>query len=332
MPESSISRLSNQYHSWIRTHPNAAQDFRAVIEDLLNDAGVVFDRVSARVKSWPSLKTKAKKKHKSGELIYPSPWEDIHDIVGVRVTVFHSTAIPDAIRVLADAFHVIRSVDKAAETRISGGFGYGSHHLVVQAVASSEIAEELADYLDTHFEIQIRTVLQHAWAEFEHDIRYKQGMAAPSPQMDRLFTLAAGLIELADQQFDEIVALNSPKHQTDDNVELNSSTLPGILMMLLENRFPLSRSDHYSWLTELLDLNGINTLAQLQELLTEDAIAQVHQAMNYRFPPGHVRLLDDLLLFSFGEEHIAATSSTGNRKDRKKQLENRLRKIRHSSS
>ena len=52
--------------------------------------------------------------------------------------------------------------------------------------------------------IQLRTVLQHAWAEFEHDIRYK-GTIPPEqvPDLDR-FTLAAGLLELADREFSEI--------------------------------------------------------------------------------------------------------------------------------
>ena len=51
-------------------------------------------------------------------------------------------------------------------------------------------------------QVQIRTVLQHAWAEFEHDIRYK-GTVPPehAHDFDRRFTLAAGLLELADQEF-----------------------------------------------------------------------------------------------------------------------------------
>ena len=35
MPESRMSRLSNQYHDWTRSHPTAAVDFRTAIEDLL---------------------------------------------------------------------------------------------------------------------------------------------------------------------------------------------------------------------------------------------------------------------------------------------------------
>ena len=90
MPESRMSRLSNQYHDWARSHPTAAVDFRTAIEDLLNDAGIIFDRVSTRVKTWPSLKAKAKKRRENGDFVYPQPWQEIHDVMGVRVTVYHS--------------------------------------------------------------------------------------------------------------------------------------------------------------------------------------------------------------------------------------------------
>lgn len=327
MPESRISRLGNQYHEWVRTHPNSAQDFREAIEDLLNDAGVIFDRVSARVKGWPSLKAKAKKRRVSGELVYPEPWTDIHDIIGVRITVFHSTEIPEAIEVLGESFTVVRSVDKAALTRISGGFGYGSHHLVLRV---TNAIEELAEYEGKTFEVQVRTVLQHAWAEFEHDIRYKQGPKPPSPQVDRLFTLAAGLIELADQQFDEIAALKDPSTDADADVEISAETLPGILAVLLGGKFPRSRSEHYRWLAELLELNGISAMSQLEDLLSAGDIALVHEVMHYRFRPSQVRLIDDLLLNRFGQDHIDATGDTGTRKDRRHRLAGRLKQLRHA--
>lgn len=325
MAESPISKLSNQYHEWVRVHPRAAREFRDAIEDLLNDAGIIFDRVAARVKGWPSLKAKAKKRNSDGELMYPNPWDDIQDIVGVRVNVFHSTVIPEAITIFGDSFEVIKSVDKAAETRVAGGFGYGSHHLVLRV---TEDMEDLADFVGMRFEVQIRTVLQHAWAEFEHDIRYKQGLGAPSPQVDRLFTLAAGLIELADNQFDEIAALKDPAHHADSDIEISAETLPGILAVLLDGRFPRSRSEHYRWLADLLETNGITTMNQLENLLSERDIETVHDAMKYRFRPGQVRLIDDLLLNRFGKDHIEATGDTGTRRDRRQRLVSRLKALR----
>src|SRR5699024_7222473 len=144
MAESPISKLSNQYHEWVRVHPRAARDFRDAIEDLLNDAGVIFDRVAARVTTWPSVKAKAKKKNADGSFMYSQPCDEIPAIMGVRVNVFHSTVIAEAISIFGNSFEVIKSVDKAAETRVAGGFGYGSHHLVLRV---TDEMEDLADYV-----------------------------------------------------------------------------------------------------------------------------------------------------------------------------------------
>lgn len=324
-----IARLGSRYHEWRRTHPDVADDFGGSIEDLLADAGVTYDRVTARLKDWPSLKAKARKKGPDGEFLYPEPWTDIHDLIGVRVTTFHSTEIPVAIGVLQQSFTVERSVDKTAETRVAGGFGYGSHHLILTVDENSSDIEELTPYRGVSFEVQVRTVLQHAWAEFEHDIRYKRGGEDLDPRVDRAFTLAAGLIELADQQFDQIAALQDAESSPADDVDLTAETLPGVLAMLLGNRFPGSRSENYRWLERLLNANGITTVAELEKLLNPADIEAVHQAIQYRFHPGQIRLIDDLLLRRFGQEHINRTGSTGSRpSQRPHQLAGRLKRMR----
>lgn len=311
MSENVIANLGNTYHAWIRKHPDAVTQLAAEIEDLLGDAGVTFDRVTARIKTWESLKAKAKKTTPAGEPVYPDPWTDIHDIVGVRVTTFHSTEIPIAVDVLTRSFTLLRSVNKTAQTQIAGDFGYGSHHLILEIPEGTDGLDDLAG---TVFEVQIRTVLQHAWAEFEHDIRYKRGAEDLDPKIDRAFTLAAGLIELADQQFDQIAALQQPGGTgTSDDVELTPETLPGVLSMLMGTKFAPSRSDSYRWLHQLLELNGITTVKQLREVLTVENLNVVSQAMKYRYQPGQVRIIDDILLYLFGDKHIERTADTGNR-------------------
>lgn len=324
-----MAGLGNQYHRWIRAHPRAEEDFGAAVEDLLADAGVTYDRVVARVKDWSSLKAKAYKKRPDGGWMYPDPWSDIHDVVGVRVTVFHSTEIPVAIGALQQSFRVERSVDKTAETRISGGFGYGSHHLILTVDENSTDIEELADYQGTSFEVQVRTVLQHAWAEFEHDVRYKRGIDVVDPRVDRAFTLAAGLIELADQQFDQIAALQYTDGSPADDVELTAETLPGVLAMLLGNRFPRSRSENYRFLMEILAADGVTTVAELDSLLDDVDIESVRGAMRYRFHPGQIRLIDDLLLRRYGQDHIDRTGKIGQRPtSRPSHLSRRLKLMR----
>ena len=305
-----LGELHNTYAQFERAHPHAAEEFNWAIESVLSDAGLTFDRVSARMKQWRSLKTKATTRNAKGEYVYANPWTDIHDIIGVRITTFHSTEIPEIIEALRDQFIVRRSVDKAAQTRIAGDFGYGSHHLILEV---DDRVDELNAYKGWQFEVQIRTVLQHAWAEFEHDIRYKRSGRPLDPRVDRAFTLAAGLIELADQQFDQIAAIQEPEASPANDVELNAKTLPGIIAMIVGSRFPQSRMEDYSFLEELLDAHGITTVSQLRELLRGDSIDEVTAKMKYRFKPGQIRIVDDLLLQRFGEEHIRLTAGLGSR-------------------
>ncbi|WP_175934741.1 GTP pyrophosphokinase family protein [Corynebacterium sp. Marseille-P4321] len=330
--DDTIARLGSTYFAWVDAHPDVSTTLRHMLHELMRDAGVKFDRVDVRVKSWTSLKEKARKTNADGSLVYPDPWHDIRDIIGARISVLHSTEIPAVQRLLADQFEVLRSVDKAEETRVAGGFGYGSHHMVVRVVEHSEGLEE---YVGTVFEVQIRTVLQHAWAEFEHDIRYKRaGHEALDPRADRAFTLAAGLIELADQQFDQIASLADPNQHIDTDVdaELSPETLPGILTVLLGSSFPLARASDYRFLTELLRAHGIEVVSELAELTNPADIEAVSNTLEYAFVPGQVRLIDDLLLNRYGTEHIERTWDSGNRPQlRRKRLEARLATLRGTS-
>ena len=311
-----LQQLHQRYQEFCTRYPNAAADFLGAIEDVLSDAGLTYDHVTARVKEWRSLRSKSRKRRPDGMLMYPHPWQDIHDLIGVRVTTYHSTEIPRIIEALTEVFEVRRSVDKTAQTRVSGSFGYGSHHLILR-VPPARATPVLQAYAGQEFEVQIRTVLQHAWAEFEHDIRYKRrgNTGKLAPEVDRAFTLAAGLIELADQQFDLIAAQQSATDTTapiDLDVKFTAETLPGIIALLHGNTIPQSRLEHYHWLEELLHAHGLTTVAQLTELMSPANLEQVKTALHYTFQPGQVRIIDDLLLAAFGEEHIAKTGTTGN--------------------
>ncbi|MCS4490854.1 GTP pyrophosphokinase family protein [Corynebacterium sp. ES2794-CONJ1] len=325
----SLSDLHNFHQDFIKTHPDAVPEFRDAIERVLADAGLAYDRVSVRIKSWRSLRAKIKKKHADGSPVYPNPIRDIHDLIGVRITTYHSTEIPQIIEALSDEFTVRRSVDKAEQARISGTFGYGSHHLIVEVDSRTS---ELSNYMGQEFEVQIRTVLQHAWAEFEHDIRYKRRSRKLSPQVDRAFTLAAGLIELADQQFDQIAAIEEPRESSaaDPGVEFTAETLPGIITMINGNQIPQSSISSYQWLEELLHAHEIRTAGQLEALLSPRNITRIREAMNYKFRPGHVRVIDDLLLAQYGREHIRLTGSSGKHpKQRVHRLERSLPLVSH---
>ena len=157
--------------------------------------------------------------------------------------------------------------------------------------------------------MQIRTVLQHAWAEFEHDIRYKGTVPAEhAPDFDRRFTLAAGLLELADREFSSIREALRPDAPGPAEASDDPRLDPRELAAFLAGQYAdagWSRTDHYAWISGLLLELGITSLDELGEALRETDDLAVNERMGYRYPPGAVRRLDDALLAAFGERYVA---------------------------
>lgn len=316
-------RALQDYDTWIQAHPTVAADLEAHIIDVLDDAGLTFDRVSVRIKDRTSF---ARKLANEAYPDYDS-FTEAHDVIGVRVITFHSSEIPQLKDALSGLFTVVRVIDKAAETAREGRFGYASQHLIVSAKDEPWAAEDGAS--PKYIEIQLRTVLQHAWAEFEHDVRYKnqQHPETSSPEVQRAFTLAAGLIELADEQFDKIAGIVGSSGEAVEG-ELDEESLPRVLSRIVGSKYPTSRVDYYRYAIEMLAAHEITTVAQLRELLAPKRLKALRKAMNYPYYPGQVRLVDDMLLFAYGREHIRKTVHIGdNAQSRPGRLGNRWQQL-----
>lgn len=316
-------RALQDYDTWIQAHPTVAADLEAHIIDVLDDAGLTFDRVSVRIKDRTSFARKLANE------AYPDygSFTDAHDVIGVRVITFHSSEIPQLKDALSSLFTVVRVIDKAAETAREGRFGYASQHLIVSAKDEPWAAEDGAS--PKYIEIQLRTVLQHAWAEFEHDVRYKnqQHPETSSPEVQRAFTLAAGLIELADEQFDKIAGIIGTSGEEVEGT-LDEESLPRVLSRIVGSKYPTSRVDYYHYAIEMLAAHDITTVAQLRELLAPKRLKALRKAMNYPYNPGQVRLVDDMLLFAYGREHIRKTVHIGdNAQSRPGRLGNRWQQL-----
>lgn len=316
-------RALQDYDTWIQAHPTVAADLEAHIIDVLDDAGLTFDRVSVRIKDRMSF---ARKLANEAYPDYDS-FTEAHDVIGVRVITFHSSEIPQLKDALSGLFTVVRVIDKAAETAREGRFGYASQHLIVSAKDEPWAAEDGAS--PKYIEIQLRTVLQHAWAEFEHDVRYKnqQHPETSSPEVQRAFTLAAGLIELADEQFDKIAGIIGTSGEEVEGA-LDEESLPRVLSRIVGSQYPTSRVDYYHYAIEMLAAHEITTVAQLRELLAPKRLKALRKAMNYPYYPGQVRLVDDMLLFAYGREHIRKTVHIGdNAQSRPGRLGNRWQQL-----
>ncbi|MFI7587173.1 DUF429 domain-containing protein [Spongisporangium articulatum] len=287
----------------------AGAAFVALVTALLDEAGINYLTVTGRVKSVTSFAGKAARRGPDGEFLYPDPLHDITDQLGVRVITYALSDV-DAVAGLLDAqVVVLDDRDMGRATASEGRFGYASRHLLIALDAAREGQPAYELLRGRVASVQIRTVLQHAWAEFEHDIRYK-GSVPPehAPEFDRRFTLAAGLLELADREFSEIrdrLRVDvGPAEPEDDDPRLD----PRELAAFLAGQYPdaaWSRTDHYAWISGLLLELGITSLSELSEVLQPVNALDLIARMDYRYPPGSVRRLDDALLAAFGERYVA---------------------------
>jgi ppGpp synthetase/RelA/SpoT-type nucleotidyltranferase len=165
------------------------------LDDLLADK-VVLHSIGWRVKTQASADRKLLL-----EADRFASYDDIHDMLGIRViTLFESdldAAADEICRVVAA--DPSRSGNKARKHSPTE-FGYSSQHFVGKLDPARLQLPEFARYQTQIVEVQLRTILQHAWAEIEHDLGYKPQRPI-SPALRRRFSQLAALVELADDQF-----------------------------------------------------------------------------------------------------------------------------------
>ena len=196
--------------------------------------------------------------------------------------------------------------DLGQETAREGRFGYASRHLQFGLDPAREGHSDFERLRGRVVQVQVRTVVQHAWAEFEHEVRYKGTVPEEhARELDRRFTLAAGLLELADREFSEIrhrLRGLTPDLPTVESVDprIDPRELAGFLAAHYADA-TWSRAEHYRWISGLLLAVGVTTLDELAETLRDADEAAIADRMAYRQQPGAIRRLDDALLWVHGD-------------------------------
>nr|WP_281366611.1 (p)ppGpp synthetase [Nocardioides thalensis] len=269
--------------------------------------------VASRAKSVASFAAKAARTA-DGRPMYADPLTEITDQIGLRVITYVHSDVQAVVDLLGDQVVVHDDRDMGRETAREGRFGYASRHLLISLDAARESQPAYDLLAGRRAQVQIRTVLQHAWAEFEHDIRYKGEIPDEHvPDFDRRFTLAAGLLELADREFSTIRdKLRGGVAETTEEPDDDPRISPRELAAFLAGQYAdagWSRTDHYQWIAGLVLEVGITSLAELGEVLRSVDAATLAERMDYRYPPGAVRRLDDALLWTYGDEYVGLRSN-----------------------
>lgn len=164
------------------------------VKNIIKSQSINVHEIIGRVKTVESLRGKVKRKNYSN-------LAEITDLCGIRIITYFSDDVDRIAELISQEFEV--DVENTIDKRKNEDptkFGYVSLHYVVSLKEENSSSILYRRFENIKLEIQIRTVMQHAWAEIEHDLGYKSKEDIPN-QYRRQFSILAGLIELADEKF-----------------------------------------------------------------------------------------------------------------------------------
>ncbi len=158
--------LRTRYEQRYATLVAVANKLAVEIQAYVNDVPHV-DRVYFRAKSIRSFVDKAMKVGKDGGCVYEHPFEQIEDQIAGRILVFYRSDVNVIVHKL---LHLLRKVENVHKQPTSTKeFDYETTHLVF-ALTPDLLVPTWAEMEEppATFELQVRTLAQHAWAEPQH--------------------------------------------------------------------------------------------------------------------------------------------------------------------
>lgn len=156
--------------------------------------------------------------------------------------------------------------------------GYRSFHYVVLVSKERRGLPEYKNYKDLKFEIQIRTILEHAWAEIEHDRNYKSASELPLELRLEFSSLSKNFLSV-DQRFQRLVdkiekyhdniSRQTRKGNLDTNID--SVSIEGYLREKFRSGHPKRREELVDKdIVDELESRGIKSLRDLEDMISRE--------------------------------------------------------------
>ncbi len=205
--------INTQVEEYKRRYKNYKL-FAEVLEQVLKEVARKYAPlaiVQTRPKAIASFAEKCQRKKAK----YNDPVNQFTDLCGGRVIV-HTA---DEVKAISQYIEQYFEIDLDNTTDVSqrlkpSEFGYRSVHYIISFKkgvypnkhVNVEIPQVLFDeknFPNRRAEIQVRTILEHAWADLAHDLAYKSSFQIPI-KWEREFAGVAAMLEGADKTFSRI--------------------------------------------------------------------------------------------------------------------------------
>ncbi|WP_420131642.1 GTP pyrophosphokinase [Rhodopseudomonas sp.] len=261
-------------------HERLTKSVASLIENMLVKKEVEFLSVSGRTKDLDGALEKIERKK------YSNPQERLTDLSGIRVITYLESQVGQVAETIRTLFEIDEenSLDRSTVLG-SDKIGYRSAHFVCTLGTPREGLPEYDSLGTLKFEVQVRTVLQHAWAELAHDRSFKFGPGLP-PTIQRKLNLYSGMLEIVDAAFDSIAKeidaysteINSKSLNQISPIEVNSITLSRFVQQISErHQLSIREGEIPAELFKELDHFGVVTIGDLEKLVTPE-VMQIYKS------------------------------------------------------
>ena len=300
-----------------------AKAVREILVQALMAKEIAVNSVEARAKEPESFGTKAEapSEDDAGTPKYKNPLDNITDLAGVRIITFFPRTVGSVGACIREEFEVLEHRDLSQTLLHEERFGYQSEHYLVKLNSKRTALPEYKPHLDLVAEVQVRTILQHAWAEIEHDIQYKSSITIPNTIRRRFMSLA-GLLEIADREFQAIQdedrrlegeARNSVEEGVLDQVEITADAMRSYLDKRLGSD-ARTEDPFYEHTARLVRKLGFTTIDQIDACIEgydDDQLSRI--ARRGRAAPH--RRFQYMLLAGMGPVFVERRTNNANLKD-----------------
>jgi putative GTP pyrophosphokinase len=236
-----------------------------IIKSLLKrESTVRYYLVQSRVKEYDKFEAKLSKGVKEEKYAQP---ENMTDFAALRVICYLRQNKEIVACLLHDNFNVIKREDKSLDRGVDK-IGYNAIHLDAMLKEDRANLPEHQRYKHLKFEIQITTILQHTYAEIEHDLLYKPSNVLPF-EIQHSINNTSEELESLDEKFERIME-DVDNYRKELDVPIDS---PSLRKYLLKNfgDIPDFKTEFGSvrdtYVVDQLSSMGINTLAEFEKTI-----------------------------------------------------------------
>lgn len=301
-----IKKAETWYNNNAKKYEHFAQEVAQIIEKILMTGRIPYQSITQRIKEKESYLNKCKKDK------YLDPVEEIMDLAGVRIIAYTNNDVKKICAIIEEQFKIDdNNSENKAEKIGEDKLGYLSVHYVAELSDERVKLPEYIVYKDFKCEIQVRTLLQHAWAEIEHDKNYKFSVTLPK-DIKRRFYLLSGVLEMIDREFDNLSKeiddysemVHEKTKQGDFDIEIDTESLSQYLLSKFENDERIDKSScgivNKSVIDELLRF-GFKKITDIDQELTEKMITKI---LSKEKKSTYIGLLRDLMMILDVEKYF----------------------------